>query len=61
MSRSDRYGAFVSYRHTDPDRQRAKWLHTGLETYRVPKPLVAAGCCSGRSGPNAFAAKHAGG
>jgi hypothetical protein len=39
----ERYGAFVSYRHTDPDRQWAKWLHSELETYRVPKRLVAAG------------------
>jgi hypothetical protein len=38
-----RYGAFISYRHTDPDRQWAKWLHSKLETYRVPKRLVDSG------------------
>src|SRR5262245_53041399 len=38
-----RYGAFVSYRHTDPDRKWAKWLHTKLEAYRVPNRLVASG------------------
>jgi len=27
----------------DPDRQWAKWLHSNLETYRVPTRLVAAG------------------
>ena len=40
---TERYGAFVSYRHTDPDRQWAKWLHTELEAYRVPKRLVTTG------------------
>ena len=39
----NRYGAFVSYRHTEPDRQWAKWLHTKLEAYRVPRRLVASG------------------
>ena len=43
MRDPDRYGAFISYRHTDPDRQWAKWLHSKLETYRVPKRLVASG------------------
>jgi hypothetical protein len=38
-----RYGAFVSYRHTNPDRQWAKWLHTSLEAYRVPQRLVTSG------------------
>ena len=33
------YGAFISYRHVDPDRQWAMWLHKELETYRVPKKL----------------------
>jgi WD40 repeat protein len=35
-----RYDAFISYRHVEPDRRWAKWLHTALETYRVPKQLV---------------------
>lgn len=43
MGETYRYGAFISYRHTDPDRQWAKWLHTKLETYRVPRRLVALG------------------
>jgi len=40
---NERYGAFISYRHTDPDRQWAKWLHSEIETYRVPKRLMVAG------------------
>lgn len=40
---AEHYGAFVSYRHTNPDREWAKWLHSKLETYRVPKRLVASG------------------
>src|SRR5437763_1046328 len=41
--RSDdyRFDAFISYRHTEPDRRWAKWLHRNLETYRVPKALAA--------------------
>ena len=35
-----RYGAFISYRHVEPDRKWAKWLHTTLETYRVPRRIV---------------------
>jgi len=35
-----RYDAFISYRHVEPDRKWAKWLHTSLETYRVPTQLV---------------------
>src|SRR5262245_58221788 len=38
---ASRYAAFVSYRHLDPDRRWARWLHTALETYRVPPRLVA--------------------
>ena len=34
------YDAFISYRHVEPDRNWAKWLHSALETYRVPKHLV---------------------
>ena len=37
------YDAFISYRHVAPDRGWAKWLHGALETYRVPKQLVAKG------------------
>ena len=35
-----RYDAFISYRHVEPDRRWAKWLHATLESYRVPKRLV---------------------
>jgi tetratricopeptide (TPR) repeat protein len=35
-----RYDAFISYRHIEPDRTWAKWLHGALETYRVPKRLA---------------------
>ena len=35
-----RYEAFISYRHVEPDRKWAKWLHRKLETYRVPRRLV---------------------
>jgi WD40 repeat protein/tetratricopeptide (TPR) repeat protein len=34
-----RYAAFISYRHTAQDRRWARWLHTAIETYRVPKLL----------------------
>lgn len=37
------YDAFISYRHVDPDRQYAKWLHKALETYKVPGDLVQKG------------------
>lgn len=33
------YAAFVSYRHTEPDKSWAKWLVETLETYKVPKAL----------------------
>jgi hypothetical protein len=42
-SAGDVYAAFVSYRHTAFDRRWAKWLHAGLETYRVPRHLVRSG------------------
>lgn len=38
-----RYEAFVSYRHAARDRAWAKWLHAGLESYRVPDTLVRRG------------------
>lgn len=37
------FGAFISYRHVEPDRSVARWLHGALETYRVPAQLVAQG------------------
>ena len=36
----ERYTVFISYRHVEPDREWAKWLHGALETYRVPKRLA---------------------
>ncbi len=36
-----RYDAFISYRHVEPDRRYAKWLHSALETYRLPARLAA--------------------
>jgi hypothetical protein len=36
---SVRYVIFISYRHVEPDRSWAKWLHSALETYRVPRRL----------------------
>jgi WD40 repeat protein len=33
------YDVFISYRHVEPDRRWAKWLHSALETYRVPTKL----------------------
>jgi len=38
-----RYDAFISYRHVEPDRTWATWLHEALETYRTPRKLVAQG------------------
>src|SRR2546430_6771595 len=38
-----RYDAFISYRHVEPDRKWAIWLHTALETYRVQQALVQKG------------------
>jgi len=40
---SFRYAAFISYRHVQPDRTWAEWLHTALETYRVPRNLRPGG------------------
>ena len=37
------FRAFISYRHTPDDRRWAKWLHTAIETYTVPRNLVAKG------------------
>jgi len=37
---SFRYDAFISYRHCEPDRKWAKWMHQSLETFRTPSRLV---------------------
>ena len=39
MPRDERYAAFISYRHLTSDRRWARWLHSGLETYRIPSEL----------------------
>ena len=35
-----RYSAFISYSHADEE--VASWLHRGLESYRIPKRVMAA-------------------
>jgi hypothetical protein len=35
-----RFAAFISYRHVEPDKRWATWLHGKLETYRVPKGIT---------------------
>jgi tetratricopeptide (TPR) repeat protein len=42
--------AFISYRHVDPDRRWAQWLHRALETYRVPRDLRASAGLPARLG-----------
>ncbi len=41
MTAAPRYRAFVSYSHADA--AVAQWLHRALETYRMPRPLIADG------------------
>ena len=36
---ASKYAAFISYRHVEPDRRWAVWLHGALETFRIPKDL----------------------
>lgn len=43
MKDNYQYDAFISYRHTDPDKKWAKWLHKELESFRTPNDLVAKG------------------
>jgi tetratricopeptide (TPR) repeat protein len=40
VSTTFKYRAFISYSHSDE--KWARWLHRGLETYRLPKQLVGA-------------------
>ena len=40
MNTTFKYRAFISYSHSDE--KWARWLHRGLETYRMPKQLVGA-------------------
>lgn len=39
MGAEFKYAAFISYRHVDVDRMWAKWLHSSLESYRLPRQL----------------------
>ena len=39
-TRSEKFVAFISYRHVEPDRRWAKWLHRRMEGYRVPRRLA---------------------
>ena len=34
-----KYDAFISYRHAPLDMEIAKKVHTGLETYKIPKAV----------------------
>jgi len=45
-----RYAAMISYRHVNPDRRWAKWLHRALEAYRVPTHLCETHRCPRRIG-----------
>jgi len=47
MDDTCKYRAFISYSHADE--KWAGWLHKALETYRIPKHLVAARPRSARS------------
>ncbi|WP_316224889.1 MULTISPECIES: hypothetical protein [unclassified Bradyrhizobium] len=44
------FAAFISYRHVEPDRTHAIWLHKKLETYRIPKKLPRARTAGRRIG-----------
>lgn len=46
-----RYSAFISYRHVDPDRRWAQWLHERLETFRTPAALIRSRCLKRRLKP----------
>ena len=39
---SYKYDAFISYRHTEPDKSVAERLHRLLETFKIPKTIVKA-------------------
>ena len=40
MSQIERFDAFISYRHTEPDSEIAGMLHKKLESYRLPKDVA---------------------
>ena len=35
----DKYAVFISYRHVEPDRRWAIWLHGALESFVIPRGL----------------------
>lgn len=35
----DKYAVFISYRHVEPDRRWAIWLHSALESFVIPSGL----------------------
>ena len=35
----EKYAVFISYRHLEPDRRWAVWLHNALESFVIPRPL----------------------
>jgi WD40 repeat protein len=39
-TRPENFVAFISYRHVEPDRRWARWLHRRMEGYRVPRRLA---------------------
>ena len=41
INSSERYAAFISYRHRPRDRRWALRIMAALETYKTPKPLQA--------------------
>ena len=38
----DKYAVFISYRHVEPDRHWAVWLHRALESFVIPVHCEAA-------------------
>jgi hypothetical protein len=41
----DKYAVFISYRHVDPDRRWAMWLHGALESFVIPRALRTSPDC----------------
>src|SRR6516225_2927365 len=37
------FAVFISYRHVEPDRRVAEWLHGAVETFSIPRALRPAG------------------
>ena len=49
MARNPTYSAFISYSHAD--QRLARWLHSSLETYRLPRAVRAKNAGKPRLGP----------